>query len=89
MKKVFAGILAMAIVLSVCATAALAAGHGRCFADADGACVRGCYGAHHRCVTDGTGCGRNYVDANGDSVCDHDASGHGRGGCGFRGGRCR
>ncbi len=87
MRKVFAGILVMTIVLSMCATAALAAGHGPCFADTNRACVRECRGAHHRCVTDETG--RNYVDANDDGVCDHYASGHGRGGCGHRGGRCR
>ena len=47
MKKVFAGILSAAIVLSMCATAAFAAGPG---------------------------CGRYFVDADGDGICDNAGS---------------
>lgn len=82
MKKVLLGVLSTAIVLSMCATGAFAAGPGcgRYFADADGDGV--CDNAGGRCA---------YVDADGDGICDNDQSGRGRGcGCGsFRGGRGR
>lgn len=53
MRKVFSGILATALVLSLCATAAFAAGpgRGRYFADADGDGVCDSY-------VPGQGCGR-------------------------------
>lgn len=99
MKKVFAGVLSTAIVLSMCATAALAAGPGcgRYFADADGDGV--CDSAGSRCAhvdTDGDGicdvCGVSraqygggyFVDEDGDGICDNYQSGRG---CG-RGGQC-
>lgn len=91
MKKTLAGILVMAMVLSLGATTAFSAGpgNGRCFVDADGDGI--CDYAGSRCA---------YVDADGDGICDNCAScqglgaGCGRGlrrGCGngFRGGRGR
>ena len=100
MKKAFAGVLSTAIVLSMCATAAFAAGPcGRYFVDADGDGI--CDNAGSRCAyvdADGDGVcdvcgaahaqsggGRYFVDADGDGVCDNYQSGQGRG-CG-RGGR--
>lgn len=99
MKKAFAGVLAIAIVVSMCATAAFAAGPGcgRHFVDADGDGV--CDNAGSRCAyadADGDGvcdiCGEahaqpgggNFVDADGDGVCDNCQSGQGRG-CGHSG----
>lgn len=73
MKKVFLGILAAAILVSVGATASLAAnvGSGRCFVDTndDGVC-------------DYADDGCAYTDADGDGVCDHYVSEQGRG-CGY------
>lgn len=76
MKKVFAVILALAVLL-VCA-GALAAGRGRMRADAAcadgyGTCWRYEDGAFGRRCADGA-CGRCYVDADGDGVCDYAAS---------------
>lgn len=101
MKKAFAGILFTAIVLSMCATAAFAAGPGcgRCFVDVDGDGI--CDNAGSRCAyvdADGDGvcdvCGAAhtrpggyFVDEDGDGICDNCQSGQGRG-CGYgRGGR--
>lgn len=70
MKKGLAICIALVLALGLCATAALAAG------------------GHHGAGSAGTGCagrGWNYVDADGDGVCDHLGTGghwgHGRGGC--------
>ena len=84
MKKVFAGILSAAIVLSMCSTAAFAAGPGcgRYFVDADGDGICDICGAAHT----QSGGGRYFVDEDGDGVCDNYQSGQGRG-CG-RGGQC-
>ena len=101
MKKILIGVLSTAIVLSMCATAAFAAGPGcgRCFVDADGDGV--CDNAGSRCAyvdADGDGicdvCGAAhtqsgggyFVDEDGDGICDNYRSGQGRG-CG-RGGQC-
>jgi len=103
MKKAFSGLLATVIVLSMCATTAFAAGPGggRYFVDANGDAVCDNCGACVYADGDGAGVcghhaagrcggnGRNFVDANGDGFCDHYASGQGRGGCGFQGGRGR
>lgn len=61
MKKVWVGILAAAMAVSVGTTSALAAGPGagRHFVDADGDGV---------CDNFGAGC--SYVDADGDGICD-------------------
>lgn len=59
MKKIIAGIIALALVLSLGIGSAFAAGPGT---------------------------GRNFVDVDGDGVCDNCGSGTGRG---FRGGRGR
>lgn len=63
MRKLFSGLLAAALVLSLGTTSAFACHHGGCvnYVEAD--------------------CGVNYVDADGDGVCDNYASGWGRG-CG-------
>lgn len=104
MKKIIAGILAAALVLSVGIVSAFAAGPdtGRNFVDADNDGV---------CDLMGSNCA--YVDADGDGICDNYGTGAGRGaggqgrsfvdadgdgicgnygtgaGCGFRGGRGR
>lgn len=71
MKKLLSIVLMIAIVLSVCAVTAFAAGSGgRRFTDADGDGV---------CDNAGD-CA--YLDANGDGVCDNYASGQARGGHG-------
>ena len=86
MKRTLFGVLSAAIVLSLCMSAAFAAGPGggRCFADADGDGI---------CDNAGSGC--TYSDADGDGICDNYAPGQGAGygrGChggrghGFRGG---
>lgn len=76
MKKFAAGIVAVALLLSVTATGAFAAqapaGSGRSFVDAHGDGVCDNYGA---------GTGRGFVDADGDGVCDN------YGGTGRQGGR--
>lgn len=64
MRKLFSGLLAAALVLSLGTTSAFACHHG-------GGCVNYVE----------AGCGVNYVDADGDGVCDNYASGWGRG-CG-------
>lgn len=99
MKKVFLGILAAAVILSMCATAAFAAGpgSGRYFTDADGDGVCDNCGICRRSSMDGTVCGRNFTDEDGDGVCDNYVPGQGqsgygcgsqgRHGNGFRGGR--
>ena len=101
MKKVFSGVLAAAIVLSMCLATGFAAGPGcgRHFADADGDGV--CDNAGSQCAytdADGDGicdvCGAahaqpggNFVDADGDGICDNYRSGRGCGyGRGARGG---
>lgn len=84
MKKVFSGIIATVMVLSVCAMTAFAAGpgSGRYFVDADGDGVCDNY------VAGQCGRGRYFVDEDGDGVCDNYVAGQGQGGgCGFRGGR--
>lgn len=73
MKKSIAGILTAAMVLSVGATSALAAGrgYGRNFVDAnnDGICDY----AEHACP---------YIDSDNDGICDNFGAGRGRGfGC--------
>lgn len=61
MKKLWMGLAAAALVMSLCVTGALAAGrHGLRYANADGVC--GSWGA---------GCGINFTDADGDSLCDY------------------
>ena len=79
MKKIIAGILAAALVLSVGIVSAFAAGPdtGRNFVDADGDGV---------CDNCGTGMGRGaggqglgFVDADGDGICDNYGTGAGRG----------
>lgn len=102
MKKVLAGILSAALVLSLGLTAAFAAGSecGRYFVDADGDGI--CDNAGSGCAyadADGDGIcdicgvshaqsggGRYFVDADGDGICDNYQSGQGRG-CGH-GGQC-
>jgi len=81
MRKVLSGILAAVIVLSVCATTALAAGpgRGRYFVDADGDGICDNCGVYHRCGMAATSRGRNFVDADGDGVCDYYVTGQGRG----------
>lgn len=83
MKKALVGVLSAALISSMCAAAAFAAGPGcgRCFADVDGDGI--CDNAGSQCA---------YADADGDGVCDNYQSGQGRGcgrGSGFRGGRGR
>lgn len=95
MKKIWKGTVAAALVLSVAATTAFAAGGWRSHSSSYRG--TGCQGAY--CGTNyvdtngdgicdnwGTGCGRNYVDADGDGVCDnlgtYPLSGQGRGHCG-------
>lgn len=98
MRKVFLGILAALIALSVGATTAFAAvpGCGRYFVDADGDGI--CDNAGIRCAYvdadgdgicdvcgaahSGAGRGVNYSDADGDGICDYYATGQGRG-CGY------
>ena len=72
MKKLMAGILTAAVVLSVGAASAFAAGHGqgRYFVDENGDGI---------CDNQGSGCGRYFVDENGDGVCDNQGSGCRRG----------
>ena len=83
MKKLFAGVLAAALALSVLTASAFAApGANYVDADGDGVC--------DLLAAGGGGCGnQNYVDNNGDGVCDNFAarpqdgtgcqSGHGSG----------
>lgn len=77
MKKIIAGILAAALVLSVGIVSAFAAGPdtGRNFVDADNDGV--CDLMRSNCA---------YVDADGDGICGNYGTGAG---CGFRGGRGR
>ena len=65
MKKIFAGIVTMVLVLSVTATTAFAAGRGcgRYFVDEDGDGI---------CDNAGSACG--FVDEGGDGVCDNAGS---------------
>ncbi len=63
MKKLLIGTVVTALVLSVGATTAFAAG-GRHFSGATG---------HGICYNQGTYC--RYVDANGDGVCDYHGTG--------------
>ena len=61
MKKLWMGLAAAALVMSLCVTGALAAGrHGLRYANADGVC--GSWGA---------GCGFNFTDADGDGICNY------------------
>lgn len=81
MKKTLLGVLSAAVVVSLCAATAFAAGPGggRWFVDADGDGI--CDNAGSRCA---------YVDADGDGLCDNYGRGHGHGGqCGLRAGRGR
>lgn len=95
MKKGMAIVIALALAVSLCATAALASGRhhtagtanacgqGWNYVDADGDGV---------CDNLGTGTcgqGRNYVDADGDGVCDNLGTGHTGGHCGQGRGGCR
>lgn len=81
MRNVFSRILAVVLVLSLCATAVLAVGPGReryfVDTDRDGICDN--CGGYHPCDMTGTGRGRNFVDADGDGVCDRYATGQGSG----------
>lgn len=95
MKKLWIGLSAAALAVSLCVTGALAAGHhgrglrqatadapvcGVCFTDADGDGI---------CDNFGTVCGRYFTDADGDGICDNFGTGLGiRRGCGQHGG-CR
>lgn len=74
MKKALLGVLSTAIVFSMCATTAFAAGPGggRYFVDADGDGICDNCEAYHWC-------GDNFVDIDGDGVCDNYAAGQGRG----------
>ena len=100
MKKAILRVLSTALVLSMCAATAFAAGPcgGRYFVDADGDGV--CDNAGSRCAyvdEDGDGlcdicgthhwCGGSFVDADGDGTCDNYRSGQGRGCGGGRGGQ--
>ena len=74
MKKTVFGVLAMVLVVSLCAATAFAAGPrcGRYYVDADGDGV--CDNIGSRCA---------YVDADGDGVCDNCGARHGHwAGCG-------
>ncbi len=84
MRKAFLGIIAMVIVLSVCAATAFAAGPGggRCFADMDGDGICDNRGIYYQCSMTESGCGSNFTDADGDGICDNYVSGQGQGGCG-------
>lgn len=82
MRKLFTGIAAMGMVLSMGVTTALAAGHGcgRNFVDADNNGVCDHYSTSCQFAdADGDGicdncglerCGMGYVDADGDGICD-------------------
>ena len=87
MKKIWKGTVAAALVLSVAATTAFAAGGWRSHSSSYR--WSGCQGAYCGtnyvdangdgiCDNRGTGCGRNYLDANGDGVCDNRGTGWGR-----------
>lgn len=92
MKKLFLGILAVALVLSVGATGVFAAGFGKgcralntehvCGYVKTTACrhtdVNG-DGICDWCEADCTGLGRYYTDADGDGVCDNAGTGYGTG----------
>ena len=80
MKKVFLGVFAAVIVLSVNTTSVFASHHrhsvtgngcGGYYVDmnGDGICD-GC-GTSHRYGTGVYGCGVNYADVNGDGICDN------------------
>lgn len=97
MKKLWMGLAAAALVMSLCVTGALAAGrHGPRLGDGT------CDNRGTRCgisFTDadgdgvcdnrGAGCGINFTDADGDGICDNFGTGlgsrsgghHGRGTC--------
>ena len=91
MKRLLTGIAASALVLSLCVTGALAAGHGygggrhhsgswsqgTAWTGACGGYVGGGGGG----VCDNHGTGLWYTDADGDGVCDYYGTGRG-GGCG-------
>lgn len=68
MKKIWKGTIAAALVLSVAATTAFAAGGWRSHSSSYRGGM-GCQGAY---------CGTNYVDANGDGICDNRGTGWGR-----------
>lgn len=93
MKKLFTGIAAAALTLSLCATPALAACHGH---------GHGCSGAYKSsncnyyktscqhvdknkdgicdyCGSNSCGKGYGYVDANGDGICDYYTTGASKG----------
>lgn len=78
MKKLFAGIVTIGLVLIVGGTTIFAAEHGRgrCFTDTDGDGI--CDNADSMCI---------YADEDGDGICDHHASGQGRGNGRGRGSR--
>ena len=92
MKKLWIGLSAAVLVVSLCVTGALAAGrHSRWNTGAGG--VSGCSDTDADgdgvCDNSGTGCGRYYTDADGDGVCDNFGTGLDiRRGCGQHGG-CR
>lgn len=84
MRKLFSGLLAAALVLSLGTTSAFACHHGGCVNYVEAGCGVNYVDADGDGICDncgGTGCGVNYVDADGDGVCDNYASGWGRG-CG-------
>ena len=78
MKKILAGALTAAVVLSAGGAAWAAGGRGTGWryvdADGDGIC-------------DNQGTGWRYVDANGDGICDNQDAGRGRMGRWSQGGR--
>ena len=103
MKKLFAGLAAAALFVSVGATTVFASdgGAGPYYQDAngDGICDRragvcsfvdeDCDGACDSCGFGGRGAGCRYQDADGDGGCDYYGTGARAGrGCGRRGGCC-
>lgn len=74
MKKLLTIVVILAIILSLCAVTAFAAGGRFTDADRDGVCdnagSRACVGSY---------CGENFVDADNDGLCDNYGSGHGCG----------
>lgn len=102
MKRIFAGIVIMGLVLSVGDISAFAAepGSGRYYADTDGNGICDYYAEGQRTGSGFQGRrGRNYIDTDGDGFCDNYIAGQCQGGgygCGtggrgdgFRGGHGR
>lgn len=93
MKKIWMGLAAVVLVMTLGVTGALAAGrHGQGlrYTDTDGDGVCDYYGTNCGagfadsdgdgvCDYYGTGCGTGFVDADGDGVCDYHGTGWGAG----------